>query len=248
MTTVKLEAHGRVAVLRMDNGPANAIGPTLVLDFSAGLTEAEKNFDALVLAGNPKFFSIGLELPVLIHMNRSDMKEFCYQFNRLVHDLFVISLPTVCAAVGHMIAGGAILALTSDYRFAAEGNKKIGLNEIKLGVPVPYLADLALRDIVGERAATHMIYQGNFLSIAEARQTGLIDQMFPGETVEKEALNLAAQLAAQPESAFRAVKAVRTEAIRLRYLAHRESTIEIFLDCWFEEATRKRLIEACATF
>ena len=53
-------------------------------------------------------------------------------------------MPTACAIVGHATAGGAIFALSSDFRFMSTGRKFIGFNEVKIGVPVPYPADLFL--------------------------------------------------------------------------------------------------------
>ncbi|MFH2057592.1 MAG: enoyl-CoA hydratase-related protein [Pseudomonadota bacterium] len=73
------------------------------------------------------------------------MVDFFQRFNQLTLDLYTLPLPTACAISGHAIGGRNILALTGDYRFMAEGKKRIGLNEIQLGVPVPYLADLILR-------------------------------------------------------------------------------------------------------
>ena len=57
----------------------------------------------------------------------------------------------------------------------AEGKKRIGLNEIQLGVPVPYLADLILRQIVGDRTATEMLYTGAIMPAAAALEVGLVD-------------------------------------------------------------------------
>ena len=50
---------------------------------------------------------------------------------------------------GHAVAGGCVLALATDLRLIAAGKKLIGLNEVTIGLPVPYLADLALRQLVG---------------------------------------------------------------------------------------------------
>jgi hypothetical protein len=46
-------------------------------------------------------------------------------------------------------------------------------DEIKLGVPVPYLPDMLPRQIVSERSATKMLYASDFVSFAEAKKIGL---------------------------------------------------------------------------
>ena len=113
----------------------------------------------MVLAGGTKFFSIGLNLPELIGLNRKEMAEFWERFTQTVFGLYTLPMPTVCAVCGHAVAGGNILALTCDYRIGSTENRKIGLNEILLGLPVPYLADLMLRQVSGDRAATERLYR-----------------------------------------------------------------------------------------
>ena len=123
--------------------------------------------------------------PALLRLDRIAMTGFWYKFNQLAFDIFTLPLPTVCAISGHAVAGGNVLALTCDYRFATSDKKQIGLNEVKLGVPAPYLADLILRQIVGDRYATEMLYHGEFMSLSDAKQIGLIDRICSTEAVEE---------------------------------------------------------------
>lgn len=248
MEKVRIEANGDVAILRLDNGTTNPIGEEMIHHLQEKLDEARNKFKAIVLAGNTKFFSIGLDLPTLMPLDRSRMTDFWYRFNRVMSDLYTLPLPTVSAVTGHAIAGGAILCLTSDYRLAADGKLKLGLNEVKLGVPVPYLADMTLREIVGERAATDMLYNGNLISVYEAQKIGLVDNVYPPEAVEKEAVTLASKLAALPPSAFSAIKSNRVEQNRLRNENSPNARPEVFLDCWFMDSTRQLLRKACEAF
>jgi enoyl-CoA hydratase/carnithine racemase len=244
MKTVIIEDHGPVAVLRLDNGKTNAINGQLVHDMQKALTEITNQFQGLVLAGGDKFFSIGLDLPELLQLDRDTMSDFWHSFNQLAFDIFTLPMPTVCALSGHAVAGGNVLALTCDYRLAGSDKKQIGLNEIKLGVPVPYLADLALRQIVGDRAATNMIYRGEFMPFADAHQAGLIDNIFAPEDVEEEAVSKAALQTEFPGQAFSALKAHRVEDISLKYQEFGTSRNEVFLDCWFSKPAQQLLQEA----
>jgi enoyl-CoA hydratase/carnithine racemase len=248
MGKVRIEANGEVAILRLDNGATNPLGEVLVRHLQETLDETRNKFKAIVLAGNTKFFSIGLDLPTLMPLNRTQMTDFWHRFNQVVFDLFTLPLPTVCAITGHAIAGGTILSLTSDYRIAAEGKLKFGLTEVKLGVPVPYLADMILREVVGERAATEMLYNGNLISVSDAQKIGLVDGVYPREAVENEAVMLASKLAALPQKAFAAIKSNRVEQIRNRNENSPQATQEIFLDCWFSDPTRELLKKACEAF
>lgn len=248
MGKVNIEDQGEIGIIRLDNGPTNAISVELVSDLLGKINEARNGFKGIVLAGNAKFFSIGLDLPSLLPLNRKEMTDFWHQFNRAALDLYTLPVPTVCAIKGHAVAGGTILAITGDFRVAAEGKIKFGLNEVKLGVPVPFISDMILRDIVGDRAATRMLYFGDLMGVSEAAQMGLVDAVYSQETVENEAVALAMKLAGLPSAAFSVIKANRVEAIRLRYENDRNSKHDLFLDCWFSDSTRELLKKASEAF
>ncbi|MBT8358041.1 MAG: enoyl-CoA hydratase/isomerase family protein [Desulfobacterales bacterium] len=248
MEKVKIEEHGNVALLRLDNKVSNAISATLVENLSDVVNRIKGNCRGLVLAGGEKFFSMGFNLPELLKLNRSGMTEFFYRFNQVVLDIFTLSMPTACAITGHAIAGGTILASSCDYRFLASGRKLMGLNEIKIGVPVPYLSDLMLRQIAGDRAATAMVYRGEFIEPLQAEKIGLVDEVVSCDQVENRALQKISQISALPPDAFAAIKANRVESIRLAYEKNGKVKNEIFLECWFSKSAQELLSKAAEKF
>lgn len=248
MAQVIIEDHGDVALLRLDNGVTNAIGPTMLDDLFAALADIEGGCRGLVLAGGPKFFSMGLDLPALLALEKAAMSGFFFRFNALALALYTLPMATVCAASGHVIAGGTILALTCDYRYATDEEKKIGLNEIKLGLPVPFLADLMLRQLVGDRAATPLLYDGSFITTGHARRIGLIDETLPADQLESRALARAAESAQCLPPAFAEIKANRVEMIRRRYEQRAKAKNDAFLACWFSPEGQKRLKQAAEKF
>ena len=141
MSKVIIEVHDAVAVLRLKNGVTNAISPELVDDLLATMKQMKIEFNGMVLAGGDKFFCIGFDLPKLLQLDRPEMTEFYVRFNQAVLDLYTLPMPTACAIDGHATAGGAIFALSADFRFVSSGRRLIGVNEVKIGLPVPHLAD-----------------------------------------------------------------------------------------------------------
>ena len=128
MSKVNLEAHDDVAVLQLNNGVTNAISPELVDDLAKAVNRIKIEFNGMVLTGGDKFFCIGLDLPALLQLDQSDMVEFYARFERAIFDLYTLPVPTACAINGHATAGGAIFALTSDFRFVSSGRRFIGFN------------------------------------------------------------------------------------------------------------------------
>ena len=248
MSKVKIEPHGEVAVLRLRNGVTNAIGPELVVDLEDALHRAKEQFKGLILAGGTKFFSIGFDLPALLQLGRDAMADFYLKFNRAVLALYTLPLPTACAIAGHAIAGGTILALTADFRFASSGRKLMGLNEVKIGVPVPYLADLMLRQVVGDRATTELNYRGDFLESEQAQKIGLLDGVCSPEELDQKAIEKVVGLAALPRYGFPMIKANRVEEIQSRFEEKGSVKMGLFLDCWFNSAVQELLKEAAKKF
>ncbi len=206
MSTVITEASGNIAILRLNNGVINPISYELAENLSAAVAALKNEADAMLLAGGEKFFCIGLDLPSLLKLSRAEMTDFLYKFHHVTFDIFKISMPAACVLSGHAIAGGNILALACDYRFADCNDKKIGLNEVKLGLPVPYLPDMILRQVVGDREAKEMIYTGEFISFGEANKIGLIDEIYSLQELEDAVIEKIAKVAKLYKPAFLAIK------------------------------------------
>jgi enoyl-CoA hydratase/carnithine racemase len=244
------DLHG-VAVLKLNHGVANALNPQLVEELAATLRSVRDDRDirALVLASaNERFFSIGLDIPELFELSVEEFGVFYRRFNRVCLELYTLPKPTVAAITGHAIAGGCILALCCDYRFIAEGRKLMGLNEIKLGVPIPYPGDCILQQSVGIRHAREMTSAGEFYQPEELLRMGVVDQVLPLEQVLPKSIEKAALLGAYPPAAFAMIKRNHVEPVEARILASLEEQDKLFIECWYSAEARERLREAIKKF
>jgi len=248
MSKANLEAYDAIAVLRLNNGVTNAISPELVDDLSETIKQIKSEFKGMVLAGGDKFFCIGLDLPTLLQLDRPDMTEFYARFTQAVLDLYTLPMPTACAIDGHATAGGAITALGLDFRFVSSGRRLIGFNEVKIGLPTPYLADLILRQIVGDRCATELMFTGEFVETQQAQKIGLIDEVISSEDLEERAVAKIVKLAGLPPYGITATKNNRVEALKARYKEMRSADNDLFLNCWFNPAVQELLKEAAKKF
>jgi enoyl-CoA hydratase/carnithine racemase len=248
MPQVLMEDRETVAVLRLANGATNAIGAELVDELSAAVGTVRSRGQGLVLAGNRKFFSIGLDVPALLDYDRGAMADFWNRFEDLVLAIYTLPAPTACAICGHATGGGAILALACDYRFMAEGKRLVALNEVRIGVPVPYLADLMLRQIVPDRVAVELEFCSGFLGPHDAKAAGLADGVCDEQAVEDAAVERIRALAGMPRLAFALTKQHRTREVPSRFSAIRQELNQAFMDCWFSPAAQGLLREAAEKF
>ncbi|MGD0947466.1 MAG: enoyl-CoA hydratase/isomerase family protein [Candidatus Binatia bacterium] len=250
-TLLRIDRDGPVAIVRLTRGVTNSINGDLVGELAAAVRHAKEQPEirGLVLASaNAKFFSIGWDIPQMIGLTRSEFADFFSWYNRMCLDLYTLPKPTVAAVTGHAIAGGCILTLCCDYRYVADGKKLMGLNEIKLGAPLPYVVDCMLPALVGGRYAREIMESGDFYPPDAALRMGLVDAVLPPDQVLPASVEKAKQLGAMPEQAFAIIKRNRTAGIEKQIAAQLEEQERRFVECWYSEVARERLREAAAKF
>jgi enoyl-CoA hydratase len=181
---VRVEPRGDLAVLRLDKPRGNAIDEPLV----DALREAVRALGAdpavrgvLLASAHPKLFCPGLDLVTLIDYDRAAMQRFMRRFAEAVWALHGLAKPVVAAVGGHAVAGGCILALTADYRVLRRGGAQVGLNEVRIGLPLPWSVSVLLRTVVPPTALAQVALLGRNFADEEARAAGLADELAAAE-------------------------------------------------------------------
>lgn len=248
MALVNIEAHKHANIIRLSNGPTNSLTPEVVTELSEALNQASQDDKGLVLAGGEKFFSIGLDLPLLLDFDRPTMEAYWRRFEQIQLDIFTMPVPTACAIRGHATAGGMILSLTADLRIMAEGKVLAGLNELYIGIMVPYLTHLMLEQRIGTPEANRLELSGEFMSPERAKELGFADEVLPSAQVEERALELVTKMSRIPKTAFTGSKQGMTSLVREKFLAVRDDKEKILLDSWFDPKTQELLKQAAKKF
>jgi enoyl-CoA hydratase/carnithine racemase len=248
MALIDLTSHDEVALVRLTNGVTNPLSPILLDELSECLARVRRDCKGMVLAGGEKFFSIGMDLPTLVKLEPDAVNRFIDKFQQVIWELFSLPLPTASAVCGHAVAGGTILALMTDYRYLAGGKTVMGVNEVKLGLTVPYLPSLVLQQLLRDNDAKEMIYGGEFVGPEQASELGLVDGLCGKEACEQAALDKINSLAQLPAEALAALKEIRLESVINKYQAGRERELERFRELWFKPQTQELLAEAAKKF
>ena len=251
MKMISVSYQDAVAFVKLSSGITNALDLELVneLDEHLDKLEQDPNVCGLVLgSSSDKFFSIGFDIRHMFDFPRKDFETFFRAFNRVCLRLYTLPKPTAAAITGHAVAGGCIMVLCCDYRFIGDDRKFMGLNEIKLGVPVPYLADCILRDIAGTRAAQEIMETGRFYEPLESLRMGLVDEVVPAGEVLDRAAKKVKSIGIRPQKAFAGIKRNRTEEITVRVRTFQEEKHKAFIDCWYSDEARTLIKDAMKKF
>jgi enoyl-CoA hydratase len=197
-----IDISNDIALIRMDDGKANAINFEMLAALNDALDKAEADTKAIVLAGREGRFSGGFDLNAFAQLGGDGVYRLLDAGAELLLRLYGGPLPVVAACGGHAIAMGTFILLACDTRVGAAGAYKIGANEAITGMNLPIFAMELARDRLSPRHLTRAMIQGFIYDPAGAVEAGYLDMAVAPEQVEATALGVAAQLAALPGGSY----------------------------------------------
>ena len=236
-TTVSNGIH----TLRLAHGKASALDVELLSALQHELDDAARAARAVILTGTGSIFSAGVDLYRITEAGQSYVEQFIPLLSDVFQQLFELPVPVVAAVNGHALAGGAIMALASDYRLLAAGPFKFGIPELVVGVPFPGVPLEIVRYAVPANEAEELIYTGRSLSPDEAYARRLIHELVAPEQLLARADQVAQQLAGHDPAGFHAAKlGIRGDTIE-RMKRERARTDAERLRAWASPTTHKRV-------
>jgi len=189
--SVSYELDGALAVITIDDGKANAITHDLMKELHEALSRAEGEASAVLLVGRPGRFSAGFDLSVMTS-GVAPMQSLVKAGAGLLLRLFTYPMPVIAACTGHALAAGALLLLVSDQRIGADGDFKVGLNEVAIGMGLPHFAvEFARYRMPPSQLDTAVL--GQVFPPHQAVAAGYLDRVVPPDEVVAEARALATQ-------------------------------------------------------
>jgi len=206
-TLIQYRTDAGVAIITMDDPPAN----TYTYEMNRQLDEAilkarmDNNVHVIVLTGQgDKFFSAGANIKMLASVDPTFKYYFCLHANEMLMRLEHTPKLVIAALNGHTVGGGLEIAMAADIRIARKDAGKIGLPEINLGVLPGTGGTQRLSRLVGKSKAIELIITGNTFSFEEAKELGIVNDIFEREGFMENVLEYARQFT-PPNKAAKAV-------------------------------------------
>ena len=191
-----VETRGRVGLVTLSRPKAlNALNDQLMNELGDALAkfEADEQIGAIVITGSEKAFAAGADIGAMKDWSYMDVYKSEY-ITRNWEKLKQVRKPVIAAVAGYALGGGCELALMCDIVIAAE-TAKFGQPEIKLGIIPGAGGTQRLPRAVGKSKAMDWCLTGRMIDADEAERSGLVARVVPAESLEAEALAMAAKIA-----------------------------------------------------
>lgn len=220
-------AHGKVSAMDIELGEA----------FAAEMADAATApINAVIVTGSGPTFSAGVDLFRVIKEGPEYGRRFLPVLDKFLRAALTLPKPMVAAVNGHAIAGGCILAAACDYRIMVEGNGRIGIPELAVGVAFPALPLQIMAARLADGPLRDLVFTARTVQIDEAKALGLIDEKCPAGRLMDRAFEVARRMASIPAGAFALAKeAFYTPVLaRTRELAALDARV---VQTWMEQHT-----------
>jgi enoyl-CoA hydratase len=226
-----------IRILRLGHGKVSAMDIELGEAFMREMDNAAAPpIKAVILTGTGSSFSAGVDLYRVVKDGPEYGKRFLPVLDALLKAALTLPKPVIAAVNGHAIAGGCILAACCDHRIMIDGNGRIGIPELAVGVPFPALPLQIMAARVSDGALRDLVFRSRTVQVDEAKALGLIDEKCPAGMLIDRAMEVAAKMAAIPAGAFALTKEAFYTPIVAR--AQSMSTLnERVTDAWMQQHT-----------
>lgn len=245
---VDIIEHGPIREIRLARPPVNALDTDLCRALIAALNASvAEGVRGVVLSGNERVFSAGLDVPHLMSHgdNRDALQDSWSAFFGATRTLAELRVPVVAALTGHSPAGGCVLALCCDYRIMARSPDParpfaIGLNETRIGLVAPEGIQQLLRRVVGIYRAERLLVAGEMVTEQRALEIGLVDELVAPETVVPRAIGWLQQLLELPSHPMLQTRAI-ARADLVAALHADNIRMDRFIEGWYSPDTQVAL-------
>jgi len=203
---VDLELDNGLAVLTIDRPHArNAIGLDTMEQLEKAIDAAAGARTLVVKGAGDRAFVSGGDLKELSALRTiEDASAMAKRMRSVCDQLASFPAPVIAALNGHVLGGGAEVAVAADIRVAAD-DIKIAFNQVELEIMPAWGGAERLAALIGKGKALFLAGTGRALDAVEAQQIGLVDLVLPRASFDEGWRSVATALARHPATEIKRV-------------------------------------------
>ena len=175
---ITYQSEENFALITINNGKANAINHEVIDGLNTSFSKAEEEGKVVILTGTAGIFSGGFDLKIM-KSSPDAAKKLVTKGSQLSHRMLSFPLPIIIACNGHAIAKGAFLLLSADYRIGVEGDFKIGLNEVLIGMTMHHAGIAIAKSRLSEVYLNRSVVNAEIYNPKDAVRAGFLDLLAP---------------------------------------------------------------------
>ena len=198
---------GPIGTILMDDGKANVMSLSMLNALHAAFDAAERDRVVPILRARGRHFSGGFDLNVFANGSAEDQYLMVKAGAELALRILSFPMPVVAACQGNAFPMGAFLIMSGDHRIAAEGDYRIGMNEVAIGLTVPRFAIEVARQRLTPAYFSRVVMTAEMFGPTEAVTAGFFDRLVPASELERCAEEAAMALSTLNMAAHAATKA-----------------------------------------
>ncbi|HEY3059757.1 MAG TPA: enoyl-CoA hydratase-related protein [Chloroflexota bacterium] len=209
LVNVSHERDG-VALIHLNRPPANSYNRAFLDELNAAVDEVRWSGDlhAAVLMSDlaPRFFSAGADVSNFVASTQEQRVMTVLHAHEILLKIERTPKVFVAAISGHALGGGLEIALACDFRFAAEGDYRVGVPEVSLGLLPGNGGTQRLTRLIGRSRALELLLSGQPVAPARALELGIVDRLVAPDGLIEECMTYLAKLAQGPTLAVGNIK------------------------------------------
>ena len=209
MSVVSFSKDGRVGSITLTRPPVNSYEASLMGELETAIDAALADDDVRVVvlrSGLEKFFSGGADIKAFTTTSTEDNLAMVVVAHRALSKMADSNKVFIAAINGHALGGGMEMALACDLRFAAEGEYRMGLPEVSLGLLPGNGGTQRLPRLIGLNKALELMLFGTTVTPEEALTLGMVNRLLPVDGFQEAIDKLAARLASGATFAMGQIK------------------------------------------
>jgi enoyl-CoA hydratase len=201
--------------------------------------EEDEEIRGLILTGaGDRAFIAGADIREFQEMGPIFAKHFAALGQKVLFGLEELPIPVIACVNGFALGGGCEIAMACDFIYASE-KAKLGQPEINLGIIPGFGGTQRLVRLVGRARAKELCLTGAMISANEAMEIGLVNKVFPPETLMEETRKTALLIASKGRVAVRAVKQVVDKGMDVDLNTACALEMEAFALCFASEDAKE---------
>lgn len=221
---VTYKSEEQFTIITINNGKANAISHDVIDGLNASLDQAKKEEKVVILTGTPGILSGGFDLKVMKTSPQSAL-ELVTKGSKLALRMLSFPMPIIIACNGHAIAKGAFLLLCADQRIGTEGDFKIGLNEVLIGMTMHHAGIAIAKARLSEVYLNRSVVNAEIFNPKDAIKAGFLDTIVNEDLLMPTAKKVATMFTQLNKKAHAETKL----KVRKHHLENLERAIELDL-------------------